>query len=51
MDDVTKRPVELADVSLGNSKIAPHWLAKPADVCVPEYRYDMDARLLLKTEE
>lgn len=46
VDDVAKRPVELDEVSPGNSS----WLAEPADVCGPEnyaYRHDMDARLLL----
>jgi hypothetical protein len=53
---VAKRPVDLdegREASMGNGRIAAHWLTEPADVRGPEYcvyRYDMDARLLLQQE-
>lgn len=39
---------------LGKCKIAPYWLAEPADMCGPEYnvyRYDMYAHLLQQESE
>ena len=36
VDDVAKRPVDMGEVSPGNSK-TPRWLAEPADVRGPKY--------------